>query len=79
MTREQAGYYRDYAGAPVDHLARIWAAELGDTGVRIFSVDPGEMDTETAGPYTLPETAAWPTADEIYAAWPRMARANGRS
>jgi NAD(P)-dependent dehydrogenase (short-subunit alcohol dehydrogenase family) len=31
--------------AGLDHLARIWAAELADRGVRIFSVDPGEMDT----------------------------------
>ncbi len=31
--------------AAFDHLARIWAAELSDRGVRIFSVDPGEMDT----------------------------------
>jgi len=32
--------------AALDHLARIWAAELGELGVRVFSVDPGEMDTE---------------------------------
>jgi NAD(P)-dependent dehydrogenase (short-subunit alcohol dehydrogenase family) len=32
--------------AAQDHLSRIWAAELGDLGVRVFSVDPGEMDTE---------------------------------
>jgi NAD(P)-dependent dehydrogenase (short-subunit alcohol dehydrogenase family) len=31
--------------AAFDHLARIWAAELQDTGVRFLSVDPGEMDT----------------------------------
>jgi NAD(P)-dependent dehydrogenase (short-subunit alcohol dehydrogenase family) len=31
--------------AASDHLARIWAAELEGTGVRVFSVDPGEMDT----------------------------------
>src|SRR5882724_9301934 len=31
--------------AALDHLARIWAAELGEHGVRSFSVDPGEMDT----------------------------------
>jgi NAD(P)-dependent dehydrogenase (short-subunit alcohol dehydrogenase family) len=29
----------------LDHLTRIWAAELGDSGVRIFAVDPGEMNT----------------------------------
>jgi NAD(P)-dependent dehydrogenase (short-subunit alcohol dehydrogenase family) len=31
--------------AALDHLARIWAAELGGHGVRSYSVDPGEMDT----------------------------------
>jgi NAD(P)-dependent dehydrogenase (short-subunit alcohol dehydrogenase family) len=31
--------------AALDHLARIWAAELEGTGVRFVSVDPGEMDT----------------------------------
>jgi len=32
--------------AALDHLTRIWAAELADTGVRVFAVDPGEMDTQ---------------------------------
>lgn len=31
--------------AALDHLARIWAAELEGSGVRFLSVDPGEMDT----------------------------------
>jgi NAD(P)-dependent dehydrogenase (short-subunit alcohol dehydrogenase family) len=31
--------------AALDHLSRIWAAELGSAGVRVLSVDPGEMDT----------------------------------
>jgi NAD(P)-dependent dehydrogenase (short-subunit alcohol dehydrogenase family) len=31
--------------AAFDHLARVMAAELGELGVRVFSVDPGEMDT----------------------------------
>jgi NAD(P)-dependent dehydrogenase (short-subunit alcohol dehydrogenase family) len=31
--------------AALDHLARIWAAELEGTGVRFLGVDPGEMDT----------------------------------
>lgn len=31
--------------AALDHLARIWAAELNGTGVRFLGVDPGEMDT----------------------------------
>jgi len=31
--------------AAFDHLARIWAAETEGSGVRLFAVDPGEMDT----------------------------------
>jgi NAD(P)-dependent dehydrogenase (short-subunit alcohol dehydrogenase family) len=31
--------------AALEHLGRIWAAELADTGVRLFTVDPGEMNT----------------------------------
>jgi NAD(P)-dependent dehydrogenase (short-subunit alcohol dehydrogenase family) len=31
--------------AALDHLSRSFAAELGELGVRFFSVDPGEMDT----------------------------------
>lgn len=33
------------AKAALDHLTRIWAAELQGTGVRFISVDPGEMNT----------------------------------
>ncbi len=33
------------AKAAQDHLARILAAELDGTGVRVLAVDPGEMDT----------------------------------
>lgn len=32
--------------AALDHLSRIWAAELGEVGVRFLSVDPGEMNTK---------------------------------
>ena len=32
--------------AALDHLTRIWAAEVEDFGVRFLSVDPGEMDTK---------------------------------
>jgi NAD(P)-dependent dehydrogenase (short-subunit alcohol dehydrogenase family) len=42
--------------AALDHLNRIWAVELAGTGVRFFSVDPGEMDTEM-------HAAAIPDAD----------------
>jgi NAD(P)-dependent dehydrogenase (short-subunit alcohol dehydrogenase family) len=31
--------------AALDHLTRIWAVELGDSGVKFFAFDPGEMDT----------------------------------
>lgn len=31
--------------AALDHLGRLWSAELADRGVRFVSVDPGEMDT----------------------------------
>lgn len=30
----------------LEHLGRIWAAELEGTVVRFFNVDPGEMDTK---------------------------------
>ena len=49
--------------AALDHLARVWAAELGDHGVRSFSVDPGEMDTRMhadALPDADPTTLARP-------------------
>jgi NAD(P)-dependent dehydrogenase (short-subunit alcohol dehydrogenase family) len=49
--------------AASDHLARIWAAELEGTGVRVFSVDPGEMDTEmhrAAIPDADPQTLSDP-------------------
>jgi NAD(P)-dependent dehydrogenase (short-subunit alcohol dehydrogenase family) len=32
--------------AALDHLGRIWAAELDLHGVKFISVDPGEMDTD---------------------------------
>ncbi len=31
--------------AALDHLSRLWAAELSEVGVRMLSVDPGEMNT----------------------------------
>jgi NAD(P)-dependent dehydrogenase (short-subunit alcohol dehydrogenase family) len=49
--------------AALDHLARLWAAELGGHGVRSFSVDPGEMDTRMhaqALPDADPTTLARP-------------------
>jgi NAD(P)-dependent dehydrogenase (short-subunit alcohol dehydrogenase family) len=32
--------------AGLDALSRVWAAELEGTGVRVYAVDPGDMDTE---------------------------------
>ncbi len=49
--------------AGLDHLARMWAAELEGTGVRVLSVDPGEMDTEM-------HAAAVPDADRSALARP---------
>lgn len=42
--------------AAQDHLSRILAAELADTGVRVLTIDPGDMDTDL-------HAAADPTAD----------------
>lgn len=49
--------------AALDHLARIWAAELEGTGVRVLSIDPGEMATRMhadAVPDADPATLASP-------------------
>lgn len=32
--------------AALDQLGRIWGAELAEAGVRVLSIDPGEMDTQ---------------------------------
>ena len=49
--------------AALDHLGRIWAAELAGTGVRFLSIDPGEMDTDM-------HRAALPDADPATLAAP---------
>lgn len=49
--------------AALEHLGRIWAAELEGTGVRFFTVDPGDMDTQMhrdAIPDADPATLARP-------------------
>ncbi len=65
------------------HLSRIWHDELADEGVRVLSIDPGDMDTPLhalavpdADPATLkrPETAARELADAIMMALPASAR-----
>lgn len=51
--------------AALDHLARLWAAELGNFGVRVLSIDPGEMRTAmhaAAIPDADPSTLADPGA-----------------
>jgi NAD(P)-dependent dehydrogenase (short-subunit alcohol dehydrogenase family) len=49
--------------AALDHLGRIWAEELKDTGVRFLTIDPGEMDTTM-------HAAAMPDADRASLARP---------
>ncbi len=47
----------------LEHLGRIWAAELEGSGVRFLNVDPGEMDTRMhrdALPEADPSTLARP-------------------
>jgi NAD(P)-dependent dehydrogenase (short-subunit alcohol dehydrogenase family) len=51
------------AKAALEHLGRIWGAELADTGVRLFSFDPGEMDT-------VMHAQAMPDADRAVLAHP---------
>jgi NAD(P)-dependent dehydrogenase (short-subunit alcohol dehydrogenase family) len=49
--------------AALDHLARTFAAELAGSGVRVLSIDPGEMDTamhRAAIPEADPSTLARP-------------------
>ena len=51
--------------AALDHLTRIWAAELADSGVRFLAVDPGEMNTRMhadAIPEADPRALADPAA-----------------
>lgn len=50
--------------AALEHLGRVWAAELEGTGVRFLNVDPGEMDTRMhrdALPEADPATLARPS------------------
>ena len=75
--------------AALHHLSRIWHEELDAEGVRVLSLDPGDMDTPLhalavpdADPATLkpPERAARELADAVAAAlpgahWPLAVRA----
>ncbi len=70
--------------AALDHLTRTWAAELEATGVRVNSVDPGDMDTAmkrasepegAASQWAKPETM---TPVFIYLASDEAAGVNGQ-
>jgi len=68
--------------AALDHLNRIWAAELEGTGVRFLGVDPGEMNTRMhadAIPEADPKALADPAtvADGIVALVQRERVASG--
>jgi NAD(P)-dependent dehydrogenase (short-subunit alcohol dehydrogenase family) len=65
--------------AALHHLSRIWQEELSIEGIRVLSVDPGDMDTPMhalavpdADPATLkrPEVAAHELLEQIAAALP---------
>jgi NAD(P)-dependent dehydrogenase (short-subunit alcohol dehydrogenase family) len=65
--------------AALHHLTRIWDQELGSSGIRFISLDPGDMDTAmhaTAVPdadtssLKRPDVAAREVADVIEAALP---------
>jgi NAD(P)-dependent dehydrogenase (short-subunit alcohol dehydrogenase family) len=59
--------------AALEGLTRTWAAELAQTGVRIYAVDPGDMDTDmhrAAIPDADPSELARP--DEVALALVRL-------
>jgi NAD(P)-dependent dehydrogenase (short-subunit alcohol dehydrogenase family) len=56
------------AKAALEHLGRIWGAELAQSGVRLFSFDPGEMDT-------VMHAQAMPEADRATLANPQQVAA----
>jgi NAD(P)-dependent dehydrogenase (short-subunit alcohol dehydrogenase family) len=69
--------------AGLHHLSRIWDAELAGEGIRVLSVDPGDMDTPMhalavpdADPATLkrPDAAAHEILEAIAAAFPTGVR-----
>ena len=68
--------------AALHHLSRIWNEELAPEGIRVVSIDPGDMDTPLhalavpgADPFTLksPDAAALEIADLIAGAVSRAA------
>lgn len=70
--------------AALDQLTRVWAAEVSSTGVRVNSVDPGDMDTVMkratepdgdASQWAKPETV---TPVFVYLASAQSAHVNGQ-
>src|SRR5262249_61281115 len=70
--------------AGLHHPSRIWNEELAPEGIRMLSVDPGDMDTPMhaqavpdADPSTLkrPEVAAHELLEQIAAALPKRSPA----
>jgi NAD(P)-dependent dehydrogenase (short-subunit alcohol dehydrogenase family) len=53
--------------AALDHLGRIWAAELAETGVRLLTIDPGEMNTRMHAE-AMPEADPASLADPAHVA-----------
>jgi NAD(P)-dependent dehydrogenase (short-subunit alcohol dehydrogenase family) len=73
--------------AGLHHLSHIWDAELATEGIRVLSVDPGDMDTPMhalavpdADPATLkrPEIAAHEILELIVEALPTPQAASAR-
>jgi NAD(P)-dependent dehydrogenase (short-subunit alcohol dehydrogenase family) len=69
--------------AALRHLSSIWDAELESEGVRLLSIDPGDMDTPLhalavpdadRASLKRPEAAAFEVLDAIAAALPRSVR-----
>ena len=65
------------AKAGLDHMSRLWAAELGAHGVRSLAIDPGEMDTamhRAALPDADPATLQRPevVAERLLASLPML-------
>jgi NAD(P)-dependent dehydrogenase (short-subunit alcohol dehydrogenase family) len=72
--------------AALHHLTRIWEQELASSGIRVISLDPGDMDTAmhaAAVPdadissLKRPEIAAREVADAIAAALPGISSEGG--
>jgi NAD(P)-dependent dehydrogenase (short-subunit alcohol dehydrogenase family) len=64
--------------AALEGLTRTWAAELVQTGVRIYAVDPGDMDTDmhrAAIPDADPSELARP--DNVALAFVRLVTSPG--